>query len=500
MTISVRDHSHPVHPLLQHLAPDTYGPIHWTPTGQVRWHDHKGAAHQITPGAAMIERWLRCHTPNEFWALWAQHLAGHRYLVEHTSINPVHPLHAGSLRSTLLGNSLTRLLRSAGADVQVRYFVNDRGRQVHLLRKIAAATDWRHVPARLRLDEAAGVLYALVNMTEADRHADIARLTRTHPWLRMAVNHTAHRRATTQPDLIHELVDLASQDMDTAGASVDVYDYESALPADLFPTVLDLAHRHPTVTINGTLCLRRPEGLVPLSRPDHSALYFVRDVANTHRRLPTGRTILHVIGSDQTLLQAALRDTVSGAAIEHIAFAEVTRAGKKFSARQNRLLTLPDLRRRGGQHAVWGLAAAMLLRRRSRRIDLAHLDQTRPLRTILAAHTYLNNPAHHASEPLRRGSPTWWGLVTGVLQAPGVLHRATTTRDLHTAAHLLLDLSRRYVTAACKHQIPGRLTEWVSDTHHRLTHLHGLDLDTLTATAEEQSHRMTSLELSRRAV
>ncbi|MDZ7688764.1 MAG: arginine--tRNA ligase [Halobacteriales archaeon] len=60
-----------------------------------------------------------------------------KILLEHTSANPTGPLHVGRARNPILGDSLARLLRKAGYDVTVEYYVNDMGRQV-------ATITWAH--------------------------------------------------------------------------------------------------------------------------------------------------------------------------------------------------------------------------------------------------------------------------------------------------------------------------------------------------------------------
>ena len=53
-----------------------------------------------------------------------------KVLLEHTSANPTGPLHVGRARNPIIGDSLARLLRAAGYDVEVEYYINDMGRQV----------------------------------------------------------------------------------------------------------------------------------------------------------------------------------------------------------------------------------------------------------------------------------------------------------------------------------------------------------------------------------
>jgi arginyl-tRNA synthetase len=51
-------------------------------------------------------------------------------LLEHTSANPDGPIHIGHIRNSIIGDSLGRILRRAGYDVETQYYVNDMGRQV----------------------------------------------------------------------------------------------------------------------------------------------------------------------------------------------------------------------------------------------------------------------------------------------------------------------------------------------------------------------------------
>ncbi|MBR4742309.1 MAG: arginine--tRNA ligase, partial [Desulfovibrio sp.] len=58
---------------------------------------------------------------------------GIRVLVEFVSANPTGPLHVGHGRGAAVGDSLARLLKSAGYAVDTEYYVNDAGRQMRLL-------------------------------------------------------------------------------------------------------------------------------------------------------------------------------------------------------------------------------------------------------------------------------------------------------------------------------------------------------------------------------
>ncbi len=59
--------------------------------------------------------------------------AGKKVQVEFVSANPTGPLHIGHGRGAAVGDSLARILRCAGYDVQTEYYINDAGRQMRLL-------------------------------------------------------------------------------------------------------------------------------------------------------------------------------------------------------------------------------------------------------------------------------------------------------------------------------------------------------------------------------
>jgi len=63
----------------------------------------------------------------------SQEGAGTRIQVEYVSANPTGPLHVGHGRGAAFGATLANLLSFVGYDVQQEYYVNDAGRQMHIL-------------------------------------------------------------------------------------------------------------------------------------------------------------------------------------------------------------------------------------------------------------------------------------------------------------------------------------------------------------------------------
>ncbi|MEM2025015.1 MAG: arginine--tRNA ligase, partial [Desulfurococcaceae archaeon] len=98
--------------------------------------------------------------------------SGVKVLVEHTSANPVHPLHIGSGRNSTLGDTYARLLRKLGFNAETRFYVNDLGRQVATLVYGVRIVESKGLsrPEGLKPDHWYGVIYALTNiLAELDR-------------------------------------------------------------------------------------------------------------------------------------------------------------------------------------------------------------------------------------------------------------------------------------------------------------------------------------------
>jgi len=56
-----------------------------------------------------------------------------KIIVEHTSVNPIHPIHVGHARNPVLGDALSRILRARGHTVFRHYYVDDVGRQTAVI-------------------------------------------------------------------------------------------------------------------------------------------------------------------------------------------------------------------------------------------------------------------------------------------------------------------------------------------------------------------------------
>jgi len=107
-------------------------------------------------------------------------LAGQRINLEFVSANPTGPLHLGHTRWAALGDSISRLLRAAGADVTNEYYINDAGAQMEKFgRSVLAAALGEDAPEDAYPGEyirslGAQVLERIPNLAELPRDEALA--------------------------------------------------------------------------------------------------------------------------------------------------------------------------------------------------------------------------------------------------------------------------------------------------------------------------------------
>ena len=58
---------------------------------------------------------------------------GEKVILEHTSVNPTGPIHVGRARNPIIGDTMARILRKRGYDLEVQFYVDDVGKQLVIL-------------------------------------------------------------------------------------------------------------------------------------------------------------------------------------------------------------------------------------------------------------------------------------------------------------------------------------------------------------------------------
>ncbi|MHA2249576.1 MAG: arginine--tRNA ligase domain-containing protein [Candidatus Kariarchaeaceae archaeon] len=89
---------------------------------------------------------------------------GKTAIVEHTSANPISPLHVGNLRNSIQGDTFARILERTGYKVYRHFYVNDVGLQVSFVVIGYEIMKKRNIKPAIKVDHWLGQLYAIMNV------------------------------------------------------------------------------------------------------------------------------------------------------------------------------------------------------------------------------------------------------------------------------------------------------------------------------------------------
>lgn len=285
---------------------------------------------------------------------------GGRILLEHTSANPNGPLHVGRARNPILGDTLARILRAAGHDVEVQYYMDNLGRQVAQLYWGATHIDAASLPPLadkraskrdhdlVRYYQAADALRSGDEKAAADIASLVARLEGADEALLAEVRGVYEacfegmRESLARLGVAYDSVKDES-DLVLSGAVDDVVarlaDSPRAGIEDDGARYLDLADR-----LQGAKSTK-----FYYTRRDGTSVYATRDIAyhawKAERVGPEGR-LIDVLGEDHRLqsLQVGVALSELGHRAPDVAFyAFVSLPEGKMSTRANRVVFLDDL-------------------------------------------------------------------------------------------------------------------------------------------------------------
>ena len=100
-----------------------------------------------------------------------------KIIVEHTSVNPLHPIHIGQARNPMLGDALARILMRRGNEVSRHYYIDDVGRQSSVI-AYGYAKLGKPVPDE-KVDHFVGKIYTvtacLVELKKLKRQLELAK-------------------------------------------------------------------------------------------------------------------------------------------------------------------------------------------------------------------------------------------------------------------------------------------------------------------------------------
>ena len=280
-------------------------------------------------------------------------------ILEHTSANPNGPFHVGRARNPIIGDTLSRLLRKLGYEVEVQYWVNDMGRQ-------AATLAW----GKLNLTDG-----SVEPMGAGDPYAN----KNDHVLVRYY--REAHRRITEDPELTGEIDNILyeiergneetkaivrnysilvlegmKESLSALNIRYDRFVWESASVEDgTVREVVDRLKRSEYAHQDEDAWYLELEdfGISGRStrffftRGDGTSLYTTRDLAYHLSKLRRAHRAINILGEDHKLqaeqLKIALTLLGSEVLPESIFYSFVSLEQGKMSTRKGRVVYLDDL-------------------------------------------------------------------------------------------------------------------------------------------------------------
>ena len=269
--------------------------------------------------------------------------AGHRegrVIIEHTSANPNGPLHVGHIRNSIIGDTLSRILKKAGYEVEVQYYVNDMGRQVAI---VAWALDRFEFDGGKKTDHAIADVYIRANQELGEDPDLVCEIDSMMQEIELGDEGMIDR--------FSRVTLLAIDGITTTLARMNVHHdqfvHESQFVrnGDVASLLQELDHRGLVEMIDGALTVPMPEfdkDLV-VRRSDQTSLYVTRDLAYHRWKAERCDSMIDVLGADHKLISSQLCHVLAAYGVmepkivifEFVSLPEgsmSTRAGKFISA------------------------------------------------------------------------------------------------------------------------------------------------------------------------
>jgi arginyl-tRNA synthetase len=272
--------------------------------------------------------------------------AGKRVLIEHTSINPNASPHLGRARNAMIGDTLTRLLRFYGYEVEVHYYVNDMGRQIGLLVLVCEDLEKLSFDQILQLYVDANARAEAEPEFAAEGYELLAKMEEGDPEVKKRFHAVTDLCLKGQVGVLSRL-----------GIAYDSFDRESAYLKDerLDPILAALREKDAVFTDeeNRLVVDLRKLGYKPdegryfvLLRANGSSMYGYRDLAYTIDKMSHNADVnLIVLGEDHKLYAQQLSLILGAAGVkfpEAVYYSYILLTEGKMSTRQGKVVLLSE--------------------------------------------------------------------------------------------------------------------------------------------------------------
>ncbi len=275
-----------------------------------------------------------------------------KVILEHTSANPDGPLHIGHGRNAVIGDSLARIMRFAGYEVETEYYLNDMGRQLAVvvlgLRRLELDREVKqdHAIARVYVEASRMVeereelqeeLSRLMRAYEAGDEATVREFREAAEYCMQGIRETLRRLG------IHHDITVWESEFVRSGSVQRVVERLEATEHARRDEVLYLDLSSFGIEKELVLCRR-----------DGTMLYATRDIAHHLWKAERGRAI-DVWGADHKLLAEQMRAVmrILGAPEPEFVIHEfITLPEGSMSTRRGRFISMDELLDEAAERAL----------------------------------------------------------------------------------------------------------------------------------------------------
>lgn len=398
-----------------------------------------------------------------------------RVNVEYVSANPTGPLHVGHCRGAVVGDSLARILETAGFRVTKEYYVNDAGaqvdtlaRSVHLRYREALGADIGDVPEGMYPGEYLKPVGVLLASEYGDDYAEAPE----ESWLPLF-----------RQWAIKAMLDLIRYDLGLLGIHHDIFASEAELQQSGAVDRAMQELRTRGLVYEGTL--ERPKSLDPhdewepveltlfrssqfgddqdrpMKKSDGSWTYFGSDAAYHWQKAQKADHLVNIWGADHAgtvkRVQSAVRALTDGRVdldVKLVQMVRLYRGGEpvKMSKRAGDFVTLADVVNEVGKDVVRFM---MLTRRADAPLDFDFLkvveaSKDNPVFYVQYAHARISSLKRKAADAgvdltsdadLSLLDEEELALIKRAAQYPRTIESAAMAHEPHRVAFYLYDLA-----------------------------------------------------------
>jgi arginyl-tRNA synthetase len=229
-----------------------------------------------------------------------------KVILEHTSANPDGPLHIGHIRNSVIGDTLARILKRAGYDVETQYYINDMGRQI-------AVVVWGLMnikfDATKKKDHAIAEVYIIANKTLVDEKEHSPEVDAIMKQYEIGDAETNRKFK----DAIDTAMEGIEQTQDRMNIHHDKFIWESQfVRTGEVDRMMERVKKLDNTILKDRACMvdLKEAGIekpLVIQRSDGTSLYTTRDLAYHEWKAAQCDRMIDILGADHKLISSQLK-------------------------------------------------------------------------------------------------------------------------------------------------------------------------------------------------